>query len=42
MVLDVDMFRSRLEDGVVGASNGALIVSFQRDFIGDKVLLSLL
>lgn len=37
VVLDVDMLRSRVEDRVVGESDGALIVSPQWDCVGDEV-----
>lgn len=37
VVLDVDMLHLRVKDRVVGGSNGALIVSSQRDCIGNEV-----
>ena len=37
VVLNVNILRLRVEDGIVGKSNKTLIVSSQRDCIGDEV-----
>ena len=41
MILDVNVLCLRMEDGVVDESNRALIISFQKDCISDRVYLFL-